>query len=109
MPNIAIALLLAHRVTGKSKYIAGAARALRYSLSQQQLPDRPGQPYVDDPGTHWGFWSWDPPYDYTMSADQSTHHVRGYWFFLDYLLSMSDEELSGISAQIGEQDDAATD
>jgi hypothetical protein len=94
MPNIAIALLLAHRVTGHAKYVAGAAKALRYSLTQQQLPDRQEQPYHEDPNTHWGFWSWDPPYDYTMSADQSTHHVRGYWFLLDYLLSLDAPQLA---------------
>ena len=91
MPNIAIALLLCHRVTDDSRYLGGAVKALRYSMSQQQLPDRPDQPYADDPGTHWGFWSWDPHYDYTMSADQSTHHVRAYWFFVDYVVSLSAE------------------
>jgi hypothetical protein len=87
MPNIAIALLLAHRTVGEAAYVLGAARALRYSLAQQQVPGA-GRHYADDPATHWGFWSWDPPYDFTMSADQSTHHVRGYWFFLDYLASL---------------------
>jgi hypothetical protein len=100
MPNIAIALLLAHRTIGDARYVLGAARALRYSIAQQQLPGT-GRHYVDDPVTHWGFWSWDPPYDYTMSADQSTHHVRGYWFFLDYLASLdtaSREELRQAAA-----------
>jgi hypothetical protein len=105
MPNIAVALLLAHKVAGKVEYIESAARALRYTLGHQQLPDRPDEPYVDDPATHWGFWSWDPPYDYTMSADQSTHHVRGYWFFLDYMLAMSDAELSGLAGRIKEPDE----
>ncbi len=100
MPNIAISLLLAHRTTGLSKYIDGAAKALRYSLSQQSLPNQEGQPYHDDPNTHWGFWSWDPPYDYTMSADQSTHHARGYWFFIDYLLSLSEEQLALIDREL---------
>ncbi len=96
MPNIAIALLLAHKASGRPEYVDGAARALRYSLNQQQVPGGEDAPYIDDPNTHWGFWSWDPPYDYTMSADQSTHHVRGYWFFLDYLLSLPDEQLDEI-------------
>jgi hypothetical protein len=107
MPNIAVALLLAHKVTGEARYVAAAAKALRYSLPQQQLPDHEGQPYDDDPATHWGFWSWDPPYDYTMSADQSTHHVRGYWFFLDYLLGMSDEELSALGRQLKALDEGS--
>ncbi len=88
-PNIAMALLLMHRTGGDARYVVAAARALQYSLTQQQVPGTEGAAYMEDPATHWGFWSWDPPYDYTMSADQSTHHVRGYWFFLDYFLSLS--------------------
>lgn len=101
MPNIAIALLLAHRTTAEAKYVAGAVRALRYSLSQQQVPGLQTPHYADDPNTHWGFWSWDPPYDYTMSADQSTHHVRAYWFFLDYLLSLPSAQVAAIEEAVG--------
>jgi hypothetical protein len=104
MPNIAIALLLMHKVTGDARYVVSAIRALRYSLTQQQLPEGPGRPYGDDPATHWGFWSWDPPYDFTMSADQSTHHCRGYWFFLDYMLSLPDKELARIEKLTAERD-----
>jgi len=100
MPNIAIALLLTHKATGEARYVAGAARALRYSMSQQQVPGDPDGHYAEDPVTHWGFWSWDPPYDYTMSADQSTHHVRGYWFFLDYVSSLPDEEIQRIRKEL---------
>jgi hypothetical protein len=32
-----------------------------------------------------------------MSADQSTHHVRGYWFFLDYMLSLSPGDLAAVA------------
>jgi len=99
MPNIAIALLLAHKTTGDSTYVDGAAKALRYSMSQQQLPDGRG-PYVDDPDTHWGFWSWDPPYDYTMSADQSTHHARGYWFFIDYIAGLPEKAEARLRADL---------
>jgi hypothetical protein len=70
-----------------------------------QVPDRDGAPYVDNPNTHWGFWSWDPPYDYTMSADQSTHHTRGYWFFLDYMLSLPKNRLREIVGEINALDD----
>jgi hypothetical protein len=49
----------------------------------QVLPGS-AQRYADDPNVQWGFWSWDPPYDFTLSADQSTHHVRGMMFVLDY-------------------------
>ena len=88
IPNIAIALLMVHRVTNDIKYLVSAVRALRYSLTVQATPDS-GAPYLDDPNIVWGFWSWDPYYDYTMSSDQSTHHVRGFWFFLDYFFSLS--------------------
>jgi len=106
MPNIAIALLLAHKVTGDSKYVDGAAKALRYTLTQQQLPDGDG-PYVGDSNTHWGFWSWDPPYDYTMSADQSTHHCRGYWFFIDYILSLNRDAASRLRQDLLSDEQAA--
>lgn len=110
MPNIAIALLLLHRVAGKVEYLVSAVKALRYSFRHQQLPGRPDQPFADDPATHWGFWSWDPPHDYTMSADQSTHHVRGYWFFLDYFLSLpleTQEEVVRLTNRSGSQSDQA--
>lgn len=90
VPNIAIAMLLVHKDTDDPRYLATVVRALRYSVTQQCLPGDE-QPYFDDPRLHWGFWSWDPRYDYTMSADQSTHHVRGYWFFLDYFCSLPEE------------------
>lgn len=82
--NIAIALLRLHHVTGEARYLDAALLALRYSLSKQILPGS-DQPYADDPNVQWGFWSWDPYYDYSVSSDQSTHHVRGMMFALDYL------------------------
>jgi len=103
IPNIAISLLLAHKVTKEPKYIVSAVKALKYSLTQQQLPDEEGAPYLDDPKTHWGFWSWDPHYDYTMSADQSTHHARAYWFFLDYLAAMPAEDRQSLLKQVSER------
>ncbi len=87
VPNIAIALLHLHHVTGEARYLDAAWRALKYVLSMQILPGS-DQPYADDPNMQWGFWSWDPPYDYTVSADQATHHVRGMMFALDYLESL---------------------
>jgi hypothetical protein len=87
VPNIAISMLMLHRATGDAKYLTSAVRAMRYSLSQQLVPAE-GEPFSDDPNARWGFWSWDPRYDYTMSSDQSTHHVRGYWFLLDYFTSL---------------------
>lgn len=98
VPNIAIALLMAHRETSRSVYFNAAARAMQYSLSKQVLPGA-GAPYQDDPNVVWGFWSWDPYYDYTMSPDQSTHHVRGFWLFLDYFFSLKDEVQKQLTAK----------
>lgn len=86
VPNIAIALLRLHRVTVEARYLEAALRALKYSLSKQVLPGS-DQPHADSPNVQWGFWSWDPYYDCSMSGDQATHHVRGIMFALDYLES----------------------
>ncbi len=87
IPNIAISFLRLHAVTGNELYLNGAKQALNYSLSTQVLPGS-DQPYADDPNVQWGFWSWDPYYDYTLSGDQATHHIRGYLFAIDYLASI---------------------
>lgn len=84
IPNIAIALLCLYDIIQKDQYRNAAYSALRYSISVQILPDS-DQPYSDDPNVQWGFWSWMPYYDYTVSGDQATHHVRGLLFALDYL------------------------
>jgi len=82
LPNIAAVLHDLSYVTDELKYRKAAMLAFRYGLGNQALPDSP-HPYLDDPRVRWGFWSWDPYYDYTLSADQSTHHVRGLMFLLD--------------------------
>ena len=87
MPNLTIALLRLHHLTGRQDYLAAAVRATDYSLSMQILPEH-GGPYASDPAILGGFWSWDPAYDYSVSADQATHHVRGMMFLLDYLGSL---------------------
>lgn len=84
VPNIAIALLRLYHITAAQPYLDAALRAFKYSLTTQVLPDS-DEPYADDPAICWGFWSWDPYYDYTQSPDQATHHVRGMMFLLDYL------------------------
>jgi hypothetical protein len=84
IPNIAIALFRLHHATGDARYLDAARLALKYSLSMQIIPGSE-QPYADDPNVQWGFWSWDPYYDYTLSGDQATHHIRGFLFALDYL------------------------
>jgi hypothetical protein len=88
VPNIAIALLRLHRHTGEERHLEAALRALRYSLSVQVTPDG-DYPYREDPAVLWGFWSWMPFYDYTVSADQATHHVRGLFFLMDYLAALA--------------------
>ena len=87
MPNLTIALLRLHRLTGREDYLLAAVRAIEYSLSMQILPEHGGS-YASDPALLGGFWSWDPAYDYSVSADQATHHVRGMMFLLDYLGSL---------------------
>jgi len=106
IPNIAISMLLMHKATGEPKYLASAVRALRYSVAQQCVPGL-DCPFAEDPRCQWGFWSWDPRYDYTMSSDQSTHHCRGYWFFLDYFLSLPGEEQKALVDLVGPPEDAA--
>jgi hypothetical protein len=88
--NLVIAMLLMHNLTGDLKYLTSATRGMRYALSVQALPGEQ-HPYSDDPNTGWGFWSWDPYFDYTMSPDQATHHVRAFWFFIDYYFTLSDQ------------------
>lgn len=83
VPNIAVALLRLYHVSCDPRYLAAAYAGLRYSLSVQVTPQS-RHPYQDDDHALWGFWSWDPYYDYTQSADQATHHVRGMWFLIDY-------------------------
>jgi uncharacterized protein YyaL (SSP411 family) len=84
MPNLAIALLRIQQITSREDVLAAALRAIEYSLSMQILPGQ-GGPYAGDPAIVGGFWSWDPAYDYSVSADQATHHIRGMMFLLDYL------------------------
>ena len=88
IPNIGIALLLMHRKGKDERYLDAAARAFRYSLKMQILPGSTEQ-YADDPNVQWGFWSWDPYYDFTLSGDQATHHARGMMFALDYFSQLS--------------------
>ena len=87
MPNLAIALLRLYHLTSREDLLSSALRATEYSLSMQVLPDQQ-VPYVNDPAVVGGFWSWDPPYDYSLSADQATHHVRSMMFVLDYFGSL---------------------
>ncbi len=88
MPNLAIALLRLHELTAQPAYLDSARQTIRYSFSRQNLPES-GHPYDGDPNVIGGFWSWDPYYDYSLSADQATHHIRGWMFLVDYLAAQS--------------------
>jgi len=83
MPNIALSLLLLHRLTGDPTYLDGAVAAVRYAIGQQVAT--PDDEYYDDLNARWGFWSWDPRFDYTLSGDQVVHHVRGIVAVADHL------------------------
>lgn len=82
MPNIAMSLIKLHMVDAQPKYLESAILAIRYAISQQVLP---GCPYWEDSRARWGFWSWDPGYDFSLSGDQVVHHVRGIMLVADYI------------------------
>ncbi len=106
MPNIAVALLRLHRATGGVRYLAGALKAMRYAISQQVIPGC-RHPFADNDNALWGYWSWDPYYDYTMSGDQVTHFARGLWFTIDYLASLTPEQTAALYPIVQEQLQAA--
>lgn len=88
MPNIALGLLRLHMDTGIEKYLDSAIQAIRYSLSMQAVENGKYPLYLDDDNVKWGFWSWEPLLDYSLSGDQSVHHVRGILFLAYYLESI---------------------
>jgi hypothetical protein len=95
-PNIGIGLLLMHKLTGEVGYLVSALKGLHYALTRQVVPGS-SHLYADNSRTHWGLWSWDPHYDYTMSGDQATHLVRGIWFTLDYLATLDPAACEALS------------
>ncbi len=99
VPNIATALLRLHKVTGETRYLASALKAMRYALRQQVVPGC-DHPYSDNENAMWGYWSWDPYYDFTMSGDQVTHFARGLWFTIDYLASLPAEQTQELVAAV---------
>jgi hypothetical protein len=86
MSNIAISLVRLHFVTHDAAYLDAAVGAVRYAIGQQLCG--PEQRYYEDDAARWGFWSWDPPYDYTLSGDQVVHHVRGIMAIADVVGSV---------------------
>lgn len=91
MPNIAISMIRLHMNTKDQRYLDSAIRAIRYSLSMQAAEDGKYPLYLEDPGVKWGFWSWEPLNDYSLSGDQSVHHVRGILFLAYYLNNIMGE------------------
>lgn len=87
-PNLALALIRLHGATGDDRYLTAAIRAVRYGMSLQAYPGGKYPEYVDDPAVAGGFWSWDPRYDFTLSGDQSIHHIRGMCFLESYLRAL---------------------
>lgn len=85
MPHIALSLIRLDHASPDSRVRETAISAIRYALAQQVI--EPGQPYYDDPQARWGFWSWDPRYDFSLSGDQVVHHTRGIVACADYLSS----------------------
>jgi len=91
MPHIALALVRLHRNTGDDRYLQAAIAAVRYGIRMQAVEDGKYPVHLDDPHVRWGFWSWDPAYDHSLSGDQSVHHVRGMLMVADYIGSLADE------------------
>ena len=87
-PNIALSLLRLHAATGNDAYLDAAVRAVRYGLSMQACEEGAYPEYLDDPRAKWGFWSWEPLQDHSLSGDQSIHHVRGTLFLASYLAAL---------------------
>lgn len=88
-PHIGISLLGLHQLTNDARYLDAAVKALRYSLAMQATEDGRYPLYLNDPHVRWGFWSWEPLYDTSLSGDQSIHHIRGMWFVPDYIASLA--------------------
>jgi hypothetical protein len=89
VPNIAMSLVRLHGATGDGRYLDAACRAIRYSLSVQAVVGGKYALHLDDPRVRWGYWSWDPLYDETLSGDQSIHHIRGTLFVAAYLAALA--------------------
>lgn len=87
-PNIGISLIRLHKVTGEKKYLNSAIQTVKYSIKMQATEEGAYPYYLNDHRVHWGFWSWEPLFDYSLSGDQSIHHIRGMMFLSDYLTNL---------------------
>lgn len=90
MPNIAISFIRLHMNTGEAKYLEAALCAIRYSISLQAVEGGKYPLYLEDKSVKWGFWSWDPLNDITLSGDQSVHHVRGILYMAYYISKLNE-------------------
>jgi len=88
MPNIAMSLIRLHINTSEPKYFDAAVKAVRYSITMQAVEGGKYPLYLDDKSVKWGFWSWDPLHDITLSGDQTVHHIRGILFMAYYIGSI---------------------
>jgi len=85
VPNIGISLVRLHRHIREGRYLRGAVQALKYSLEMQAVEGGRYPYHLDDPRVKWGFWSWEPLGDHSLSGDQSIHHIRGISLIGSYL------------------------
>jgi hypothetical protein len=85
MPNIALSLIRLHMHRPEAAYLDAAVSAVRYGLSMQAVGPGKYPDYLADPHVGHGFWSWDPPFDWSLSGDQSVHHIRGARMLAHYL------------------------
>ncbi len=88
MPNIAISLIRLHAATKNEKYLEAAIAAVHYGLSMQAHENGKYPLFLDDSHVRGGFWSWEPLHDYSLSGDQSIHHIRGILFLASYLANV---------------------
>jgi len=88
IPHIGISLACLHQNTREERYLDSAVATLKYSIKMQAIEEGRYPFYLDDPKVKWGFWSWEPLYDYSLSGDQSVHHIRGMLIIGDYLANL---------------------
>ena len=88
MPNIAISLIRLHAATKNEQYLEAAIAAVHYGLSMQAHANGKYPLFLDDCHVRGGFWSWEPLHDYSLSGDQSIHHIRGILFLTSYLANV---------------------
>ena len=84
-PNIGISLLRLDQHVDHNRYFDSAVKAMKYSLALQAVEQGRYPLYLDDEHVKWGFWSWEPLMDYSLSGDQSVHHIRGLLFMSYYI------------------------